>query len=93
MNNQEAIVLRRFAEGAYPQMHNEQGADAVWIEMLQDYPFNGVMEALKQRIRDGNKYPPNIGELIGGYKEMLSSFDSAFADWLEKIGFRRHRMD
>jgi len=86
VNTDQVLAIKRFAEGAYPQMKNDGGSDAVWIEMLSTYDFGGMMQTLKNHINGGNKYPPSIAELIGGYKNAVSEYDSKFVEWLEKTG-------
>ena len=87
MTKEEVLAIRKYAEGAYPQMKSEQGFDAVWFDILADYSFNGIMQSLKERIKSGNKYPPSIAELIGGYKDIITAHDALFVKWLESTGY------
>lgn len=86
MNGQEVVLLRKYAEGAYPQMKQDAGSDAVWTDMLSQYEYFGVMQALKNYIRTGNRFPPTLAELISGYEQVLSSFDADIVEMMAKDG-------
>lgn len=86
MNIQEVIALRKYAEGAYPQMKSTDTIDAVWLDMLQPYQPLGMMMALKSYIKTGNPYPPGVGELIKGYEKIVSGLDSDIIEKMDKEG-------
>jgi len=86
MNLQDIIALRKYAEGAYPQMKLSETSDAVWFDMMASYQLNGMMEALKTYIRSGNTYPPTVADLINGYETIISGFDSDIVEKMAREG-------
>ena len=74
MTVQEVMLIKKYAEGAYPQMKQDEGNDLVWIDMFSPYEFLGIKTALQNHIRSGNKFPPTIAELIKGYEVLLDTF-------------------
>ena len=86
MNGQEVVLLRKYAEGAYPQMKQDAGSDVVWTDMLSSYEYFGVLQALKNYIKSGNRFAPTLAELIAGYQQVLSSFDADIVELMAQIG-------
>lgn len=75
MTVQEVMLIKKYAEGAYPQLKQDEGNDLVWIDMLSPYELLGIKTTLQNYIRKGNKFPPTIADLISGYEMLLNSFD------------------
>lgn len=73
MTTKQAITIKTYCEGAYPNMKKDQTADLVWIDMLKTYQYNGMMQAIKKYINSGNVYSPTIAVLIQNYEFILSS--------------------
>lgn len=72
MNEKQALAIKQYCEGAYPNMKKDDSTDLVWIDMLQSYDFNGIMQSVKKHIYSGNKFAPSLAELIKGYELILN---------------------
>lgn len=86
MTQQEILILKRYAEGAYPSMKQDKGSDAVWADMLAPYDYQGMMNSLKSHIRSGNRYQPTLAELISGYSVAEKNMDSEIIEQMERDG-------
>lgn len=86
MNVQEAIAVRVYAEGAYPQLKDKDAAGKVWVDLLTPFEYRGIMKVLKDYIMTGNKYPPTVAELIGAYKVVLSEIDETIVQMMLDAG-------
>lgn len=88
MKQSEVIIIRRYIKNSFSIMKDDDdSSDAVWFDMLQHEDYNGILSSLKRYIRDGNKYPPSIGELIKGYNVMVLEFNNAVLDAMDKDGY------
>ena len=72
MNGTQAILIKKYIEGAFPFEKEKVGADAVFIEALNDYQYEGIMKSLKDYIQSGKPYAPSISILIKGYDIQLT---------------------
>ena len=72
MDNSQALTIKAYCEGAYPNMKKDDTYDVVWFDMLKDYQYQGIMQSVKKYIMAGNKFPPTIAELIQGYETLLT---------------------
>ena len=73
MNDGQALAIKTYCEGAYPNMKKDSNADLVWIDMLKDYEYNGILMSVKKHILSGNKFAPSLAEIIKGYEMILTS--------------------
>lgn len=69
MTKTQAIAIKVYCEGAYPQMKDKGGSDEVWVDMLADYAYQEMLGAVKRYIASGNEYPPSIAALLKNYRE------------------------
>jgi hypothetical protein len=69
MTEVQVISIKKYCEAIYPMMKNDSDGDSdlVWYDQLKDEEYHGTMQALKNWIKKGNKFPPSIPELIFGY--------------------------
>ncbi len=80
MNAKEILLIKDYLKGAYPILKDSDNSNTVWADMLSGYEYLGVLQALKNHIRSGNKYAPTIAELISGYELILDGFNSDIID-------------
>ena len=71
MRSEEILNIKKYVEGAYPNLKKDPDADIIWLDMLKDYNYLGVLEAVRNYIKSGNKYPPTLAEIIKGYEVVL----------------------
>ena len=87
MTKAETMAIRKYVEGAYNQVKTNNDSDLVWFDMLKDYDYQIMLKNLKDYIKSGNKYAPNLADLIGMYKPELLGENKKIFDLLEQNGF------
>ncbi|NCC19098.1 MAG: hypothetical protein EOM29_09190 [Bacteroidia bacterium] len=88
MKPAEIVILKEFIKSAYPSYKDESAtSDAVWYEMLHDEDYQGAMMAVKKYIREGNKFPPTLAELIKGCEGVVLEFNNAVLQAMDKDGY------
>ncbi len=90
MKKEEAIALKLYIQGAYPQMKDNIAGDESWKDILRDYDAKVMLKVVKEYIRSGNEYPPNLGTLCKGYEDFQNLF---FDEVLERIIVDGHLND
>jgi hypothetical protein len=86
MTTQEALTIRKYAEGAYPQLKSNDGSDLVWVDLLAEYGALGIMKVLKDYIKTGNKFPPTVSELINKYQTVIPDFEESVLQLMLESG-------
>jgi uncharacterized protein YciI len=87
MTTEQVITIKKYVEGAYSTLKTETDNDLVWIDMLKDQEYYGILESAKKYIRSGNKFPPTIGELIKGYEIVIDEFNKIVFEMMADDGY------
>lgn len=82
MKKEEAIAIKLYIQGAYPQMKDNVAGDESWKDILKDYDFQVMLKVAKEYIRSGNEYFPNLGTLCKRYEDFQNQF---YDEVLERI--------
>jgi hypothetical protein len=75
MTREQVLSIKKYVEGAYQTLKSDIDNDLVWIDMLKDQEYYGILESAKKYIRAGNKFAPTIGDLINGYEIVVDEFN------------------
>jgi hypothetical protein len=86
MTTQEVMTIRKYAEGAFPQLKSNDGSDMVWVDLLAPFGYLGIMKVLREYILMGNKFPPTVGELISKYQTVLPPIEEAIVQLMLEHG-------
>jgi hypothetical protein len=86
MTELEIISIKKYVKGAYPNMKDTEISNIVWIDLLQDEEYYGILQSVKNYIKDGNKFPPTVGEVIKGYNLIINKFRDDILNKMEDDG-------
>jgi len=87
MTREQVLSIKKYVEGAYQTVKSDIDNDLVWIDMLKNEEYYGILESAKKYIRAGNKFPPTIGELIQGYEIVIDEFNKIVFDMMADDGY------
>ena len=87
MTVEQVLSIKKYVEGAYQTVKSDIDNDLVWIDMLKNEEYYGILESAKKYIRAGNKFPPTIGELIQGYEIVIDEFNKIVFDTMADDGY------
>ena len=87
MTREQVLSIKKYVEGAYQTVKNDIDNDLVWIDMLKNEEYYGILESAKKYIRAGNKFAPTIGELIQGYEIVIDEFNKIVFDMMVDDGY------
>ncbi len=87
MTQKELILLLNYVRGAYQTFKSDANSDAVWYDLLQGEEYYGILQALKNYIRKGNKFPPTPADLIMGYELIVLEFSNEVLRLMESAGY------
>lgn len=92
MTVEQVLSIKKYVEGAYQTVKSDIDNDLVWIDMLKNEEYYGILESAKKYIRAGNKFPPTIGELIQGYEIVIDEFNKIVFDMMVDDGYFADRV-
>ncbi len=75
MTVEQVLAIKKYCEGAYPIMKTDDDNDIVWIDMLKEFQYEGMLETVKRYIKTGNKFPPTLADLVFKFDYELNSLD------------------
>ena len=87
MTREQVLSIKKYVEGAYQTVKSDIDNDLVWIDMLKNEEYYGILESAKKYIRAGNKFAPTIGELIQGYEIVIDEFNKIVFDTMADDGY------
>ena len=87
MTVEQVLSIKKYVEGAYQTVKSDIDNDLVWIDMLKNEEYYGILESAKKYIRAGTKFPPTIGELIQGYEIVIDEFNKIVFDTMADDGY------
>ena len=87
MTNNQIIQIKEYVRGAFPNMKDNDFADVVWFDLLKDEEFYGILQSVKNFVRDGSKFPPTVGEIIKGYELIVRDFSDSILREMEEDGY------
>jgi len=87
MTTEQVLSIKKYVEGAYQTLKSNIDNDLVWIDILKDQEYYGILESTKKYIRAGNKFPPTMGELIQGYEIVVDDFNKIVFDMMADDGY------
>lgn len=87
MTKQEYAQIKAYVLGAFPQMKNNDFSDAVWYDFLKEEEYYGILQSVKNYIKQGNKFPPTVGEVVNGYELIVQDFNNEVLRLMEESGY------
>lgn len=74
MTAKETLSILKYIKGVYPYTKDSELSNVVWIDMLKDEEYFGILESVKNYIREAHEYAPNVGQIIKGYDIIIKQF-------------------
>ncbi len=74
MNSKDAKQFIKHINDAYPTFEPTPGRVKLWVEYLEDVPFEKAMERLKNHISK-SKFAPSISEILNAEKEKFLDYN------------------
>lgn len=75
MTQEQVLAIKKYCEAAYPIMKTNIDDDLVWIDMLKEYQYEGMMATTKKYILNSNRFPPTLSDLVKNFEYELTPFN------------------
>ena len=87
MTNEQILQVKKYIEGAFPQVKEKVVADLVWFDMMRDEEYYGIMQSVRNYVKKGKPFPPSIGEIINGYELTFESYQDSILNQMDLNGY------